>query len=527
MNQQQNKKIPRQSRKKSPSLGLAKQIDGLMSAEEKSQRKYHALEMRDVQRMMPGKVAPKSRAKKPVYRVKQVVIGPKNEKKDAVEVSAPVTRMVLKPHGPTDGVSAAQEIGIDPGATFTSMLNLKHPWTSAVFNGIAEADCRYPDPFTLARTSILQTRLAISVIPAAISDYVSDYSNYTYGVFKGSGTNTFSYAASTQTQRTDSAHFDTYNSSTNPAGQIWNSMTAAASTQLTRPNGMVLTIKPLLRGVEHSVTVCAFPIGPTISTSITAAPAGWPAIVQDFTHTITPSQATWGGRVWTFCNADEAIKLVSLPLDARCLDFYSGTSERLAYLSASATSWTGWVWWVYGLTNNDVVSLSCNAVEELYNPGSTTTIYAFPSNVRPANTSLAERSVNEALKLAAEGLTGTKWTTVLWNAAKKAGGYALDHLIHDNLANITGNAEYLGADRFYCDGVPVNSALQVHRKPTIVYSIEKSESKDEVKSEDDLPLTHLSAATKTVNALTDPPEMVTPKNARRPSLTLSITSRKK
>jgi len=44
---------------------------------------------------------------------------------------------------------------------------------------------------------------------------------------------------------------------------------------------------------------------------------------------------------------------------------------------------------------------------------------------------------------------------------------------------------------------------------------------------EDLPINHLSEATRTVNALTDDPVILTPKNARRPSLALSMSGRKK
>jgi len=426
-------------------------IEGLMGNEEKYQMRMHQAEDKILELM----ARVKQKSKKPNKRALRANIGPlKANGKFKAEVPAtlgrldvpPITCMSITPRI-TKGLLGDVQVGMDTGATFTSALNLKHPWTSAVFNGIAEGDCRYPDPFTLARTSIFQTRLSITASPSYMGS--ADNSLFVYGVLKGSGVKTFSVNAPNNAVFSDPMHWDEYNVSTNPSGLNWYTTTAAVSSMLSRPNGMVLTIKPLLRGIEHSVTICAFPIAPTTS-SLAAQPAGWPALTSDMAMGITPAQASWGGRMWTYNNLDEGVKLVTLPLDARSLDFNLATSERSTYTAASATAWCGWVYWIFGMTALDMVSLTCNTVEEVYNIGSTATQYAYPANIRKADTAIAQASTNEAVSNASQGLAATKWTTVLWNTVKKVGSVAASALLRES--GLIGGIDYVGADKFWRSG---------------------------------------------------------------------------
>jgi len=499
--------------KTSQSGNYAAQIERLMTAEEKSNHKFHLMEDNKLIDMVG--LHRKKRSARRVPRLtngqpvatKRINPGPK-----PVHVPAPITRLTIEP--PALGSAAANSSGMvaaDVGAQFAHTLDVGTPWANAVYNGVAEGDVRYPDPFTLAKTSIMQTRTVVSVIPSYVENTAaSDYTGFMTGIVKGSGVNTFSYAAPTIATAGEALHWDTYNVSTNPKGNYWITTTAAANTMVTRPNGIVLTIKPMLRGISHNITICAFPIAPTASSTIVQQPAGWPATEADLHMGVTSAQATWGGRMWEFTPQDECVKLVTLPVDARSLDFANGTAERGSYATAMAISWTGWVFWIYGLDPmKDTIQFTCLTVEEMFNIGSTSTTYAYPADVKRSDILLAQKSTAQAVDAANQGMAASKWSDVLWNAAKTAGKYAIHELASHGGAFLGEGSNYTMSDFQHAAETFTASSMRSH--PVIVFKPETKKMKlegDEEKTEEQL-------------------EIVTPKSARRPSLALSLTAKKK
>lgn len=320
------------------------------------------------------------------------------------ESEFPVTAFLRTP--PTaNGVGA--QMAADIGSYRTDMIDLKMPWATAVMNGVPPtADCRYPDPFTLVRTSVFSVVQKVTATPNESSASPTTYSKFVHGAFKGSPIATLGLGAHGMNPA-NAMEWVTYNASTAPYGLTWYNCGLGDANFFTRPNGMVLSIKPLLRGIEHSLTICAVPVSALRSTEHTASPTGWPTLPA---LGLSSAQASWGGRTWNFNPGDEEIRLVTLPYDARSLDFQAGNGERLACGSANGVSWSEWVFWIFGLSADDIVEYTTFCIEEAFPSSTTTTVYAYPSQPKVADTPKRDSSTNLISRMAQAGWAALKFT---------------------------------------------------------------------------------------------------------------------
>jgi len=411
---------------------------------------------------------------------------------------------------------------VQVGAQLRADVNLGAPWVNTVFNGVVDGDCRFPDPFTLVKTSITQIVTAGQWSAQALSfaPGTNDYGEY--GFLFGSGVASLGHFSSISTS---TSSFDTSTSSS----LTFLSGGMNSTDLMSRPNGCVLTIKPQLIGPAHSCFVCAFPINPCNQASIRAmgtVPTGWPRTVTSLRQSISAQQSMWGGRFWEFHEGDDAIKLVSLPVDSRCLDFGISNVERDAmYIGdvdePAVLAWTGWVFWVYGCTAVDKITYKLNFCEETMLRTLQTTIFPYPQSLRKTSSVVRDGLINTAANAVQSGLNGIKLGDKVMDLLKGAG-----NAVFRKLKGIAGGMipELFGAAGGYSGIAPGPEICVSMRKKT---QVRGREEKVDVPELADMPLKHLSESTKTVNALTDEPEIVTPHASRRPSLALSLSARKK
>lgn len=197
---------------------------------------------------------------------------------------------------------------------------------------------RWPDPFTMIRTFVYNTRMSTTITPTSLT------AGRGFGVlFVGSGMYTwevpFAIAA-------DGAITWTAGVSTNCG--------LATSTYYSRPTGICFDFAFQLVGDVHSARVHAMPI-PSTSLSAATALTTLPVNVHDG---LTATQRALGGRDFTIDSG--TLRLVGLPVDSSTMEFSPSSTER------STNSWTGWVIWGDGMADNDAIVLSTSFAEEFF-----------------------------------------------------------------------------------------------------------------------------------------------------------------
>lgn len=383
-----------------------------MSLEEKQQRAAHQYERQQL-RSMDGK----SRRRGKNSKWDSVPIpGPRKPKPAK---SGPLSSLpVLQNSSPVPIVSFVRT-AVPDGNGFTmqqvpntgqyqlsSEIPMDTGWGQAVMNGVVDPgkEPRYPDPFRLSPSSVItvqqnwtNTCSATTSTSSTLADFAIAY------VLKGDPVVSawqVPMSGGIPAVAPDWRYAVRVSGITYPAGM-------ANGDFYSRPNGIVWELSPLLRGIEHTVTVNAMPILPWNSSAFTvAAMPGW---FTDVRMGPTGYQRYIGARQWTYKPGDEAIRLVCLPVDSRCLDFSPCNAERLGINSDALLGWTGWIVTMYGFTSADIMTLRSRYVEEVMPIGyNTVTNYAFPSSTRKADPIMGAKAVNEVMEAAQAGATGIK-----------------------------------------------------------------------------------------------------------------------
>jgi len=359
----------------------------------------------------------------------------------------------------TDANALTLPTAVDIGATRIQRIKTGVPWSDAVMNGYAQGDCRFPDPFTLQKTSVAVISTTVTLTSAATSS-TSSTSSYDYtqaGLFKGSPVYTLMACGPPSG--------NSYKLDWKSDDAMWYSTGINSADFVSRPNGMVLDIIPRLVGVVHTVKLYAFPVLPLMTSNLTTKDvAGWPS---DPNLGLSPVEASWGGREWEIDSTTKGVRLVSVPIDSRCLDFYTSTGERANFYGDAHVGWSGWVYWFSGLNSSDRVDYQLSTVEEVMPiTWGTATQYVYPASTRKTSATLRDQATNAVQALTDGGFGAFKWVDNVIDVAKKVWG------IGSKIASIIGGIGAMGAF------APVpNAHVPVSRAPLV-------EAKVEVKDDD-------------------------------------------
>jgi len=197
-------------------------------------------------------------------------------------------------------------------------------------------------------------------------------------------------------------------------------------------------------------------------------------------------------------------------------------------------AWTGWVFWVFGATAVDKLTYKLNVVEETLFRTVESTVFPYPQSLRKSNSGVRDSLINTAAQAVQSGLNGIKLGDKIMDAVKGVGSGLLKKLTSMGSALLP---EVFGASGGFSNMAPPanlpDSFFEKSAQARKLMSQRVGRGKvpkrppEEEKKLEAMPLGMLSEATRAVNALTDDPEIVTPRNARRPSLTLSVGGRRK
>lgn len=400
-----------------------------------------------------------------------------------------------------------ETVDVSFGRPFSSGFRTGNKVVDAMISGYADSSARMPDPFTCVPTFPVNSHYSASCVPTFPATGTTTYGGIAM-LLMGSGVECWKLVSLTGGASTVSIAWDTgtaYNIGINSANFV------------SRPIGINSNLTYTSVGPLHPITITAFPILPDTLSSIAAAPTGWPTTLSSGLTTV---QSVWGGRQWQV-NPGESVNFITAPLDNRSFDFELSTSARSRYDALGQIAWSGWVIWIWGMTAGDTIGVRTTVGEECAYTNATSTVYNYPQSrvaADPQKASAAKDTFSNfmergygAVKYAAEHVAPI--VSKAWDLVGRIGALGAN-----NDTNFTG---YLNAGQgalVHCLPGP-----RRHNLPEQKSRIVPQESKEL----DDCELPNLSESTKTVNALTDAPEMVTPRNARRPSLALSLSSKKR
>jgi hypothetical protein len=270
-------------------------------------------------------------------------------------------------------------------------------------------------------------------------------------------------------------------------------------------------------GPLHNVTVTAFPIMPDILTGLTAAPAGWPATLS---AGLTTTQSTWGGRQWQL-SPGQSVSVICAPLDNRSFDFEQSSTERGKYDAFGQIAWAGWLVWVWGMTTGDTLTRRATVGEECAYLNNTTTAYAFPTSRNPPKPLVSAEAKDTFSNYMEKGLGAFSYATntvfpilsKTWNSLSPYLKNNKDNNNNDNSFSVsnlglTADTNPMG---FVVADLLCRSLRRIPR--ALCADTKKGCAEEKVPDIED--------------CVMPADEMVTPRNARRPSLSLSLTSRKK
>lgn len=409
-----------QQKKQKASNPIVRPIAKLLEQEERKTASFHNREF-DLVRNFKSKAGKTRKPAKGVTLHKAVVmapLGPPAQPAPVMAFSREHVPVLQLKHGANNNPVTSS---VDLGVFREKKINTGVAWADTVMNGLPSGDSRYPDPFTLAKTTqtvVSQTYRAIPCYTTALEQSGSDYSFCAYGALRGSPTNTFAIGLNLDNTTTPYS-LDWKPFVTDGSGMVWQNGGLVSTDFYTRPNGIVMDIIPRLVGPAHSVKMYAVPIQPLSHAEFTAHPAGWPTDPQ---RGLTGLLVTWGGREWELDSTSKGVRLVTLPLDSRCFDFWGGASDRAGIAGGVGVAWTSWIWWIIGLGDGDSVDIVCNCCEECLLKNVTTAAYAWPSTVRNTDTSARDASNRKIKQLAEAGLTGVSFLDSSIDFAKQAWG---------------------------------------------------------------------------------------------------------
>lgn len=481
-------------------------IKAIMRQEEQEvsrlERNFHAQELASIG--MPAR----PKRQKPTKGMKQLQVpGPPNPRR----VTYPQALMFA-----TNGNASADNSHLQARNGSSVLVNLGMggkqimrtgvPQLDTMFSGLASYEARMPDPYTAVKTFVTDCFYNSVFVPAFPASGTTTYGGFCFG-FNGSPLKTVKFPAVTAGA---SSVAISWSSGTFVDAGINN------ANFVSRPMGINASITFELVGPVHNVIVNALPLLPCALSGLIAAPGGFPTAQEEG---LTTLQSVMGGRSWSV-SPGSTVSFSCVPLDNRSWDFETSNMERGDYAALGQLSWGGWVVWGWGLTAGDKVLFRTTYGEECAIAPGNSTIYNYAQEKNPTDPVRASRIKDTFSTLVDQGFSAIEYAAsaalpILYAAIKNHSMGPVSELLSKQ------GVSFGSAQPMWDKHINMNLATREPRPPF------SSQQETKTPDLDDMPLTHLSASTKAANALTDPPEMVTPKNARRPSLSLSLTGRKK
>lgn len=280
------------------------------------------------------------------------------------------------------------------------------PLTDVVLNGVCAPgqDPRWPDVFSLQPTSVIVQTSSIQCTTVNTSAVEGGYSYVACGVVFGDNV----YPGATVTKIDDGVAVGTPGPGDTPNWTTATPMNALYSSAdfVGRPCGQVTDLVFNLQGVQHTIEVNAVPFISTNWSSLTPAPAGWPTHLKTGP---TDLMISWGARTWHITSGSEPVRLISTPLDSRCLDFGSLDTSRSPYSSSSNLAWSGWFWWTNALGGSDIIRQVTTATWEISPKSVASTTYLYPKSTRSFSASMMETATAAVAQLCDIGMNAWIW----------------------------------------------------------------------------------------------------------------------
>jgi len=309
-----------------------------------------------------------------------------------------------------EGANAPPSVNLDVGGFRNAGVRLGDPIADVVFNGFPtpHTDPRWPDPFTLVRTGVTSMTSGVNLTPLTYSG-APTYGYGTYFLFRGSPINSFwegkvGTAGALKWKAADCQ------------GSVVNAG-INSSNYFTRPIGAVVELHLDIRGLDHSVSVCAVPFEPILPNTIGAdVPTGFPATIGVLP---TAAQVSFGAKQWVVTANDNPIRFCTLPMDSRALDFAGGNIDRTDAASYAMMAWHTWIVWIYGMSADDAAQVAIHYSEEIMPRAFVATGFNYPTADKESNSSLLDSAINAIQAAAEAGLTGYKVVDSIVNVGKK------------------------------------------------------------------------------------------------------------
>lgn len=217
---------------------------------------------------------------------------------------------------------------------------------SSMLGGIIDGDPRFPDPFSMIPTCVMQTTTSgFNTVRWGTGGVANGWSAIWFqgNPYKGM--------------------LSSFDSSTSSTTEI-DYANASAHSQIgegtgyfrSRPLGADLEVRVELYGAQHEVHAIAVPAGRGNYSDFMGYHRNCPVHPADG---LSQAAINAGGRQWGLANGD-AIKLCSLPESPQSMHFATNNVDR------GESAWHGWFVLVYGLLSTDLVHFSLNYREEAY-----------------------------------------------------------------------------------------------------------------------------------------------------------------
>jgi len=386
-----------------------------------------------------------------------------------------------------------QKLQVNPAMLTAGSFNLPYmnypnPLATTMMTGVpsVRGDPRPNDKYTLMPTSIV----CLNSMPLAVLTGLTSVSSSCYG---------FSCYVSGSPKATFARFGCDTHGTIDYTTKVYYDCGMMSGDFLTRPLGVTLTMSPVLLSTTHPMLVFAMPVVPFTLSTFTGG-TGFPIKVVDYP---SAANANSGARGW-IVNPGDKLHFSCLPMDNRGFDFVVGNDERDLYDATGKQAWSGWFVWGYTFsTATGADSLLCNLTytEEIMQLPFTNTAYAYPKNTPNASATMMDQAINEVSHAKDLGMNAVK--EVMGAASGIADLYRTLHQTNSTYqsatdAGVTDSLGYRGAQLRtmpIARIIPPNVAL---KPPTQV---------DEEKYDDQV-------------------LVVTPKQARRPSIAHSLTSKR-
>jgi len=518
-----------------------------MDKEEKAvlntERRYHTKELRTVNGVQMPAVQPRQRRQHATRGMRQQRVPgpPLPPRRMSLESSLPEMPPILlssgdfgvmNPPGGAFSTKFQQNIKsqttnpLNTGQASAPVFTTGNKLVDTMFSGLSTSGSRMPDPYTSVRTFTTAIMTNGTISPNFPTSGTTTFGGFAMLV-NGSGVATIGYPTLLPSAIGSDVGIDWTGSTMTVYNGGINS-----SSFVSRPSGISLQLDVHSIGPLHDFVINAFPLLPrSITASTTVGVSGWPAYLS---NGLTTVQSTWGGRTWTV-PANARLSFAFSPMDNRSFDFEAANSERGDYAALGQIAWGGWLIWGWGMTEGDRILLRMTYGEECALVPSTTTAYAYPASRNPANPTAAAAAKDQFSGLLDKGLGAVEF---IYDKVAPVTSKIYSFLTDDNLRPLspksgfdlgaTANTCFTGFMSAMCPPPNLNIIKRVAdvRPPLLVRNREEHKEEKAVPDLDDCVMPHLSSVTRAVNALTDPPEIVTPVTARRPSIAKSLTGRR-